>query len=678
MARYRRDLFRLLEAALVGLSFVQATRFLFGTLYAHLSSASLVRLTIDPAALANQPGVIDPADVEIELLMVGIALFVPMLSILFGRLSFGPALAAIVTAAGRVFMTANGGTLFGVAGAVVTAGAAALYFTLIAVRRPGIFPAGLVAAFALDQLIRIFGSTVDPTWSAEFLQGQTVLSLAVFVIAILTLLFEYLARNEDERPMPGEISGWGAFALGGLLYMEFAVLGLPHLVAHRAGLDFLAVAPWLVVATLLPLVGELRALARGFLAMFDGWYRGWVWFLLLALLVVVGFRFDGPFAAGLLIGAQFMVCLSFWWVVQPAGNHRNFTGIGMIFSLIFFLLLVGGDFFTYEYAFVRGVAEPLGTFLRAFRGLGLAVALLAVLLACLPAILARKRLPWRGGRAIESLAAVALVVLCGVLAGSLVQPVVMATPANPDSLRVATLNLHGGFSPYFGYDLPALANEIERSGVDVLLLQQVEAGRLISFSDDHAAWLARRLRMTVQYFPTNEPLQGLAVLARLPIQEASGALLTSQSRQTGVQFVRLNAQDDRPLDVYNAELTLPFRGGPLSVQQQEQDQTRQLLEIMDYMGQNESSANRLVLAGTFNQQPGGDIYTYLQQQGFADPFGDYPQERAATLRLINEPAARVDYVWLQHIVPLEVGITPIAQSSHNMPIAKVAVGPAVP
>jgi endonuclease/exonuclease/phosphatase (EEP) superfamily protein YafD len=204
----------------------------------------------------------------------------------------------------------------------------------------------------------------------------------------------------------------------------------------------------------------------------------------------------------------------------------------------------------------------------------------------------------------------------------------------------------------------------------------VEAGRLISFSDDQAAWLARRLRMAVQYFPTNEPLQGLAVLARLPAETASGALLSSQSRQTGVQFVRLTAQDGRPLDIYNTELTLPLRGGPLSVQQQEQDRTRQLLEIMDFMARNESSANRLAFGGAFNQRPGGDMYTFLQQQGFADPFADYPQERAATLRLINEPPARVDYIWLKDVRPLEVGITPIAQSSHNLPIAKIGVGAA--
>ena len=678
MAQYRRDSFRLIEAALVGLFFIQAIRFLYGTLYAHLSSASLVSLTLDRAAIAALPGVVDPADVEIELLIAGAALLTPLLSIIFGRLWFGATAAAVMAAAGRVFLTANGGTLLGVAGAVVTAGAAALYFTVIAVRRPGILPAGLVLGFALDQMIRLYGSTMDITWDDSFLELQTLISLGLFLVAALALIFERLGRNPDERSAQGEINGWGAFALGGLLYLEFAVLGLPNLVAHRAGMDYIAVAPWLMGATLLPLVAEVRNIARGFLSMFDGWYRGWVWFLLLGLLLVVGFRFEGPPAAGALIGAQFMTCLSFWWVAQPSDGRRNFTGIGAIFGLLFFLLLTGGDFFTYEYAFVRGLAEPLASLLRAFRGLGLAVTLLAALLACLPAILARKRVPWRGGRVVESLAGLALVVLGGMLAGMLATPVVMRPPGDPASLRLATLNLHGGFSQYFGMDLPGIAEQIERSGVDVLLLQEVEAGRLVSFGIDQPAWLARRLNMQVSYFATNEGLQGLAILSRVPIEDTSGLLLTSQSRQTGVQYARLRAQDGERLDVYNTQLTLLFRGGALSIEAQERDQTRQVLEIFELMALNDYEDQRLILGGTFNQRPGGDIYVFLNQRGFIDPFADYPQERAITLRLVNEPPVRVDYLWLQRITPLEVGITPMIQSSHNMPIVKVAVGVPIP
>src|SRR5262249_38443960 len=110
MARYRRHLFRLAEAALVGLFFVQAVSCLYSTLYAHTASANLVVLTAKASDMRGLPGVVDPMAVQTELIVAGIALFAPLLSIIFGRLWFGSAVIAIIAAVGRVFITANGTT----------------------------------------------------------------------------------------------------------------------------------------------------------------------------------------------------------------------------------------------------------------------------------------------------------------------------------------------------------------------------------------------------------------------------------------------------------------------------------------------------------------------------------------------------------------------------------------
>ncbi len=671
MKNYRRDVFCLLEAGLTALFFVQAVRFLYGTLYAHVSSAALVSLTVAPEALVGQPGIVRPAEAEIQLAIVGAALFMPLISIVLGRLWFGMALSASLVAVGRVLLTANGGTTLGVIGAALAVGGGALYFSLNAVRRPGILPAGLVLGFAADQIIRLYSSTLDLTVRAEFLTPQTILSAVLFLIAALAALIERFGTAPNPRKLKGEISGWSAFALGGLLYLEFAVLGLPNIVAHRAGLDFNAIAPWLIGATLLPLAAEVRGFARSFLSMFDGRYRGWVWFLLVALLIVFGFRFGGIGAAAALIGAQFMICLSFWWIAQPTDGKRNFTAISMIFGAIFFILLTGADFLTFEYAFIRGVQEPAGSLLRAFRGLGLAVALISALLVCLPAIVARKRLPWSGGKFIETLAGIGVVALGMVAAISFSRPVPMQPPLASDTLRIATLNLHSGFSLYYGADMPGVAAEIRQNGVDVLLLQEVEGGRLTSYGVDQAAWLARELGMQLNYFATNEGLHGLAILSRLPIESVLTAPLSTQSRATGIQFVRIRAQDGETIDLYNTALTLIFRGGALSVEQQEEEQIRQMLEVFDFIKVNDSLERRSVLGGTFNHAPGGDIYIFLTQNDFIDPFKDYPTERAVTLRLVNEAPVRVDYLWLKGIDPQFVGVAPIIQSNHNLAIVEV-------
>ena len=74
----------------------------------------------------------------------------------------------------------------------------------------------------------------------------------------------------------------------------------------------------------------------------------------------------------------------------------------------------------------------------------------------------------------------------------------------------------------------------ELNGVDVLMLQEVETGRLASYGVDQVLWLARRLNMEAAFFPQNEVLQGIAVLSRVPIEEVWGVELPSESNQAAM------------------------------------------------------------------------------------------------------------------------------------------------
>ncbi len=672
MTNYRRELFRYLEAGIIGLFFVQGMRFLYGTLYAHLGSIDQLSKTASP--ISGTPGLISRADVQTELLITLVALLLPLLAVLLGRWQFGTLVAAVV-AAGRVYMTFSGHSLLGVSGAAITVGGAALYMAIIARRRPHTLPILFILGFAADQLIRLYGFSADLTWDGSFLPIQAVISLALFVIAVINVLFDQAeARQPDYQAPPRTgISSWGALAMGGLLYLEFALLGLPNTVARRAGLDPLLVAPWLIAATLLPIIPGVRDLARRFLGMFDGQWRGWVWFLLTGLLIVIGFRFSGPISAFVLIAAQVLVGLSWWWIIQPTETRGNFSGPGVAIGLALFLAITGADYFTYDYAFVRGLQEPFGSALRALRGLGLAVALISVLLVNLPPILARKRLPWRGGRFIESVMGLLVVVLAGVLAYTFARPTILIPPTNTDRLRIATLNLHGGYSLYFNYDLISIANEIKKSGADVILLQEVEAGRLVSYGVDQAQWLGRVLDMQIEYFPTNEALQGLAILTRVSIEQRQGVLLTSLGKQTGVQYVRLRAPDQAVLDVYNTQLGLLLKDSSRAPDQQEQDQIQQMNEIFGLINQNDPTlTTRTLIGGTFNNVPTSDLYQRMAQY-FSDPFAGFAAEKAITWRLINNVNSRVDYLWLRRINSLQAGVVEMGASTHNMAVLEIGL-----
>lgn len=674
MTNYRREFFRYLEAGIVGLFFVQAMRFLYGTLYAHLGSVDQLSKTVNPEAIAGTPGLISRADVQIELVITIIALLAPLLAVILARWRLGTLIAALA-AAGRVYMTFSGHSLLGVAGAAVTIGSAGLYMAVIARRRPHTLPILFVLGFAVDQLIRLYGFSMDVTWDGSFLAIQAVISLALFIVSLVNVAFDSAeARQPDYHPPARtQIGGWGALALGGLLYVEFALLGLPNTLAHHAGLDPLQVAPWLAGATLLPLVPAVRDLARRFLGMFDGQWRGWVWFLLTGLLIVIGFRFSGPISAFVLIVAQVLIGLSWWWIIQPTETRGNFSGPGVSVGLVLFLALTGADYFTYDYAFVRGLPEPFGGALRALRGLGLAVALISVLFTNLPVILARKRLPWRGGRFIESAMGLLVVVIAGALAYALARPTVVNASANTERVRIATLNLHGGYSLYFNSDLPAVANEIRKSGADVVLLQEVEAGRLVSYGVDQAQWLGRALDMQVEYFPTNEALQGLAILTRVPIEQRQGVLLTSIGKQTGVQYVRLRAPDGAVLDVYNTQLGLLLKDSTRAPDQQEQDQIQQVSELFGLINQNDPTlTTRTLIGGTFNNVPSSDLYQRMAQY-FSDPFAGFASEKAVTWRLVNNVTSRVDYLWLRRINSLQAGVVEMTASTHNMPVLEIGL-----
>ncbi|RMF51580.1 MAG: hypothetical protein D6749_07335 [Chloroflexota bacterium] len=671
----RSDLFRLLEAALVALFFVQGVRFLYSTLYAHLNSANLVALTVDSAALANQSGVVMPETLQNELLALGAAALLPFLAPLLGRVWFGTLIAAALVAAGRVFMTANGGTLLGVAGASVAVGAALLHMAISLGRHPNIFPPSMALGFAADGLIRLIDHTADLTWQAAYLDLQTALSLGLFICALLAIVFGSLTRQGVTNQATLNFSS--ALAIGGLFYLEFAVLGLPNAVARRANVEYTFAAPFLAAATLLPTAPLVRAAARGFILMFDGRYRGWVWALTIGLLLTVGFRFEGILAVVALCGAQFMLTLLWWWAVQPSDGKWRFSlaALNLAIAVLVFLAFSGADYLTFEYAFVRGLPEPLGSLLRGLRGLGLLVAVVAVIFAALPLIAARRRVAWRGGAFRQTLGGMALSALGVALALSLPRAFVLQPPLDSTSLRVGTLNLRGGYSLYFGSDLNATAEAIRRSGVDILLLQEVETGRLVSGGVDQVAWLGRTLNMNAVYLPIVEGMQGLAVLSRLPIVQSSSAELSAISKATAVQFVQLRKPNGLPLDIYNAQLSLIFRSDAFSVEQLEADQARQIQEILAFMLLNRSQANALILGGTFNHVPKTDVYLFLSQppQNFIDPFADFPEERAVTRRLVNEPAVRVDYLWLRNVRPLEVGITPMPFSSHDMPVVKIAL-----
>lgn len=681
--RLRRDLLRSAEASIIGLFLIQSIRFLYGTLYAHVSSADLVRRVADGTALANQPGYVSLSTVERELIAVGFALLAPLLALFLARTQWSLPLAVALCVVGRsmALQVPDSATL----AAALVVGAALLYMVLVIVYRPNQFPVMLLVGITLDQLIRASGDTFDPTWDASrqfdllgrqiqadnFFLGVTVATLLLAGYTILVELEVSRLTSEREQERQGMLTGWGSLALGSFLFMELTLLGLANVVARWAGAEYSDTVPWLLTVTLLPLIPAVRDQARVFLSAFDGIWRGWLWALLLGLLVILGNRFEGgAIALTVMIVAQFVAALTPWWMIRlrdPENILPNPTPVLILMAFLVFGLLSAGDYFTYDYAFVRDIQEPfafVGDILRAFRGLGLFLFLLASLLVCMPMILERRVIPWRSGRAIETYFSGVLVIAVALSSIEMAAPPVIVGPQNINCLRIASLNLHSGYTLLFDQNLErvteALTDRQARDGsvldlgVDILLLQEVDAGRLSSFGVDQAEWLARRLAMESTFFSQNEALQGLAVLSRVPIVSASGEKLTSNGPQAGILHVQF-AIDEQPFHVYNVWLGFQAtdeNGQLLPPELQDQTEQNRQLEQVIIRNHSPDFNERIVMGGTFNYDRGTPLYNFwANDTTFIDPFRDLAIERAKTVFLVDGTSARFDYLWLMNLVP---------------------------
>lgn len=675
----------LLEAGLIGLFFIQALRFLVAMVYSRVAGAAaalgLQALGVEP--LTNSAP--DPAVVSSEVTFLVYMLALPLLAVVLGRIRPIIVIAAAIVAAGRAMMFGSAG-LTETSAAALVVGGGLMYLAMLVRDRVQLVPYFFVIAIAADGLFRAVGNTLDPSWSPAYEQVQIALSIAAVILAVVAYLWDDRQERPDvPAPRYGLLPFWGGIGLGGLLFIELALLALPNAVAGRADADYTTFVPFITLATLLPIIPFVRSRVRSFLGLFEGSVRGWLWMLLVILLIVFGTRFQGAVAGAALVIAQFGVSMMWWWLARPRGEkERSFGGLWLILGILIFGLLVLGDNFTYEYAYVRNLSGSLSflndvipPLLRGFRGLGLGLLLLGVFLAALPMTQTQRRIPWTSGSLPLSLFTLLVAAAATVGAAYAARPPVVPGIRGVENTRIGTYNIHSGFDEFYNYDLEAVARTIQQSGADVVLLQEVDAGRATSFGVDQTLWLARRLGMDRRFYPTNEGLFGLAVLSRMPIAFDDGELLTSPGQQTGLQRVQLQPEQGVVITIYNTWLEYLLEvTSEDALEEQQQAQQVQLNEIFTIIARHHPGGvlGRTVLGGTFNNVPDSPLLQQVRAAGFSNPFAGYPLELGATLVRSGVTRAVFDYLWLRSL-PVDEGalVLDTSASDHRMAVVGVLI-----
>jgi endonuclease/exonuclease/phosphatase family metal-dependent hydrolase len=591
----------------IGLFFLQAIRVVFSTLFGFI---------VDQI-FTGTPDLWLP----ISNILVLLAFIAPIFSKRFRTASSFAVLAALA----RVLLSINEiHVRFGAA--LVVLAAAGLYLGALLHRSRPRFLKALFGAFALDLLLRTLGDTYDlgmrPWW------------IPVQIVWALALLWAVRSETESEVEQGG-VSAFIGLAIGCVLFVESSVLGLPNAIARWSGISYALVAPVLFAITALPLTGEWWwSLGRRL----NGARVGLG--LLLALFLLGGYFMQGIPAALLLLLAQVLVMLILTILLS---RDQQGSGTPLVYGLLFLLLMNFYNAFSFTYSYTLSALRDLGWI--AYLMVGAVITL---------ALFSRHQwsLPVQGTRVNTAAVLGGAVVLAATVI--LVLPQQVENSVDADALRFSTYNIHYGYDGEWKYMLEEQAKAIEESGADVVALQEVDTGRLTSYGVDNAYFLARRLKMHVEYLPTVEHLTGIAVLYRGDASAISSEYLTSIQEQTGIIAVELA----NGVTCFGVWLGLS-----------NEDTLGQIDEALRFIGETDPAC----FGGDFNAEADSELVEKVKAAGFVDPFETLGIEPAPPTSPAENPVERIDYVFIRGLVPIDAWVPIHTVSDHRQVVVEVGL-----
>src|SRR6187402_1332672 len=138
------------------------------------------------------------------------------------------------------------------------------------------------------------------------------------------------------------------------------------------------------------------------------------------------------------------------------------------------------------------------------------------------------------------------------------------------TFRVMTYNVHSCVGTDGKLEPERIAEVIERSGADVVALQELDVCQSRTSGVHQPQWLAERLGMRVHFTASrtcNEGHYGNAILSRFPFAVRSeGSLARRRGEQRAVQWLKVNLGGCE-VSVLNTHLSIHFRERLLQIRQ---------------------------------------------------------------------------------------------------------------
>lgn len=517
------------------------------------------------------------------------------------------------------------------------------------------FAAGLFTGLAVDAAIKGLADTLDLSWTrgaapVAFVGALTVVQLVV-VRAVLRTVPSGRSRGRLDMAMPEGLEALGLVAVGPIVFLELLMLANQGWVATVTGWGW---APALLVV----LAGLLVAVAAAAIEM-PARHEAWVPLVAGLAPVPVALVFDGP-GAGFVVALLLAQAAAGYLLGAASGparrpeagvdrvhrSRRRVWPAGVALGVGNMLLVAAAFTYYITYDIRLGVTQPQ------------VVVTAAIVVAVCGLVVAAGRRPgptasgWRwpaspaaglavwatGGLLVAPLVLVLVLVATGGPAappagGSEDAPANGSEPDDP--VRVMTYNLHSGFGTDGTQDLEAIAESIERSGAQIVAVQEISRGWLLNGSTDMVGWLQRRLGMYVAFHATTrDPLWGNAIFSTRPITATERGLLPELDTtiRRGYLEATIDLGADERIRVIDTHL---HHTGDLATIHQ-----AQVAAILDAWDGREAT----VLLGDMNARPGWPEIVQITTAGFVDTWQEAGTGPGLTANAVD-PEHRIDWIF---------------------------------
>jgi endonuclease/exonuclease/phosphatase family metal-dependent hydrolase len=520
---------------------------------------------------------------------------------------------------------------------------------------------GLLGGLALDIAINGAFGTYDTAWQVEPLPVLLTL-LLVIIQLVLVLGITAITKPISTKVQPAKSDGISTarsftwLAIGPFLFLELVIFQNIPRVATLTGWS-------LPISFGLTLLAQLAGLAAAACLLRRSWRMLWPWAVVAGILLpaVISFGYQKPaaliaimFFVGQVLLSMLIVMVLIGVTASTGKTQRSGVWIANGIGMVLFLVLILAYYAVYDISLpYKNVAlEPIAG---------------GIVAVCAICALIFQQQKIKVDRKLWLAPVFALILLILPLVQTITWRAPEAVTGQGFPVRIMTYNLHNGFNTKGKLNLEEIAQVIESNNPDIVGLQEVSRGWVVSGRADMLAWLSQRLNMPYVFGPTADPFWGNAILSRYPILAYSRYNLPPRDlfilRGFTVALIDLgNGRQIKVIDTHFHHLE-----GQTDIRQL---QTGAILTFISSIDN-----NNIVILGDLNAESSATEITMFYQARFTDAAINMDPEHPELAYTFpsDKPHQRIDYILVSSDLRTKIADVqvPSSTASDHLPVVAV-------